>query len=164
MLFITIFFIFSLCFVFYVIWNQFLKKDTRLSIGLKVLQKKMNLLEDLSQKTDTQLRKGIELLDKKNRELEKIVSEARFCIFKMEKLILNFESKASEKQPSAKLSVLKEKEKRTKPLEIPPSLSSKTKEKLKRKTKFQFGESPFVQFVEKSKDKRKSPHESSPDL
>ena len=105
MFFITGFLILSFCFIFYIIWNQFLKKDTRLSVGLNILQKKMTLLEDFSQKTDHQLRKGIDLLDKKNRELEKIVSEARFCIFKMEKLILGFETEATKKPTSKKKSI-----------------------------------------------------------
>ena len=91
--FVTGLFIFSFCFVFYIIWHQFLRKDARLSVGLKVLQKKMNMIENFSKQTDMQLIKGIELLDKKNKDLEKIVSEARFCIFKMEKLISNFEEK-----------------------------------------------------------------------
>ena len=168
MLFITGFLILSFCFIFYIIWNQFLRKDTRLSMGLKILQKKMTLLDDFSQKTDLQLRKGIDLLDKKNRELEKIVSEARFCIFKMEKLILGFETAAVKKSASKKksISLVQKKEASTAPPSEKKSLSL-IEHKKPEKTKFQFGESPFasLQFVETSKKEKKNPppYDSSPD-
>ena len=97
MLFFTTLLIGSFCFVFYLVWNQFLRKDARLSIGLKILQKKMDVLENFSEKIDLQLSKGVELLDKKNRELEKIIGEARFCIFKMEKLTSGMEKTNMEK-------------------------------------------------------------------
>ena len=169
MLFITGFLILSFCFIFYIIWNQFLRKDTRLSMGLKILQKKMALLDDFSQKTDLQLRKGIDLLDKKNRELEKIVSEARFCIFKMEKLILGFETESNKKttsQPKKKpISLVEKKEIPVKNTEKQPlTLIENTKPE---KTKFQFGESPFasLQFIESPKKEKKNPppYDSSPD-
>ena len=143
MLFLTILFVFSFCFVFFIIWNQFLRKDTRLSIGIKVLQKKMDVLEDFSQKTDIQLSKGIDLLDKKNRELEKIVSEARFCIFKMEKLISGFESKNLLMQKSHKS----------------PGASKKQSIESEKTKQFNFGDSPFsnLSFIEHSKEFKKNP-------
>ncbi len=167
MLFITSFLILSFCFIFYIIWNQFLRKDTRLSMGLKILQKKMTLLEDFSQKADHQLRKGIDLLDKKNRELEKIVGEARFCIFKMEKLILGLETETSKKTASKKKSVsLVEKKTELGKTDEKKPLTLIENEK-NEKTKFQFGESPFagLQFIESSKKERKDtpPYDSSPD-
>ena len=133
--FVTALFILSFCFVFYVIWHHFLRKDTRLSIGLKVLQKKMTMLETLSHQTDAQLNKGIELLDKKNKELEKIVSEARFCIFKMEKLLSGFEERNEKMVEKKKPHPIKEK-----PVE--------KKIALVKKPKFEFGDSPFSKLKE----------------
>ncbi len=170
MLFITGFFILSFCFIFYIIWNQFLRKDARLSMGLKILQKKMTLLEDFSQKTDHQLRKGIDLLDKKNRELEKIVSEARFCIFKMEKLILGFEIEVNKKPTStSKKKSISLVEKKSESVKTPEKklLTLIENKKPEKKTKFQFGESPFasLQFIESTKKDKKTPppYDSSPD-
>jgi len=171
MLFITCFLILSFCFIFYIIWNQFLRKDTRLSMGLKILQKKMTLLEAFSQKTDLQLRKGISLLDKKNRELEKIVNEARFCIFKMEKLILGFETESSKKTTSHSrkelISLVEKKEVPAKADEKKPLTLIENK-KSKKTTEFQFGESPFasLQFIEspKKEEKKTPPYDSSPDV
>ncbi len=163
MLFITTLLICSFCFVVFLIWNQFLKKDTSLYLGLKVLQKKMNLLEDFSQKTDQQLRQGINLLDQKNQDLEKIVKEARFCIFKMEKLTHNFEytRKNSSIQRKSKISLLKDEH-----ISDPPVKKKKLTiiEEDKKETpylaaRFQFGESPFahLNFVEHpATNKRKS--------
>lgn len=153
MLFITSLLIFSFCFVFFVIWNQFLRKDTRLSIGLKILQKKMDVLEDFSEKADIQLRKGVELLDKKNRELERIVNEARFCIFKMEKLITGIENKKP-----VKMSLVQDKNEESAPLKKKkkPSVPLVSK-------KFNFGESPFthLNFVELKKKKSYDPSPSA---
>lgn len=171
MLFITGFLILSFCFIFYIIWSQFLRKDTRLSMGLKILQKKMSLLEDFSQKTDLQLRKGIDLLDKKNKELEKIVSEARFCIFKMEKLILGFETSSNKKSappaPKKKSISLVEKKEESPKQPSEEKLIAIIENKKTEKTKFQFGESPFasLQFIESPKKEKKipPPYDSSPD-
>ena len=168
MLFTTSLLIFSFCFVFYIIWNQFLRKDTRLSIGLQVLQKKMDLLENFSEKSDIQLRKGIELLDKKNKELEKIVKEARFCIFKLEKLTMSIEKENADFKKREKYSLPitlaedhrfeahranKDKTLESKLEKLPTvnrfqaqSLAGGQKENLKQQgniKKFDFGESPF---------------------
>ena len=173
MLFITGFLILSFCFIFYIIWSQFLRKDTRLSMGLKILQKKMSMLEDFSQKTDLQLRKGIDLLDKKNRELEKIVNEARFCIFKMEKLILGFETSAGKKPPvpsapkKKSISLVEKKEASQKGQPSKEKSLALIEKGKTEKNKFQFGESPFasLQFIESPKKEKKNspPYDSSPD-
>ena len=162
MLFITTLFICSFCFVVYLIWSQFLKKDTSLHVGLKVLHKKMSLLEDFSHKTDQQLRAGIELLDQKNKDLEKIVKEARFCIFKMEKLIHNFDSIKKEDSPDEekkKIALVQNKtdapiKKSNLSLIEKENESSQSQKKI---SKFQFGESPFanLNFVEKSTSRKK---------
>ena len=178
--FVTGLFVLSFCFVFYVIWHQFLRKDARLSVGIKVLQKKMNMLETLSHQTDVQLNKGITLLDKKNKDLEKIVSEARFCIFKMEKLLSGFEEKNSQffkknqNSSSQKISLVSDSEKNSQK-ESEKNLQSnsqknfqhasdlqQTSEKnssgikkiaLVKKVKFNFGESPFSRIKEEKEDK-----------
>ena len=170
--FVTGLFVLSFCFVFYVIWHQFLRKDARLSVGIKVLQKKMNMLETLSHQTDVQLNKGITLLDKKNKDLEKIVSEARFCIFKMEKLLSGFEEKNSQffkknQNPSSqKISLVsdseknsqKESEKNFQHASDLQQTSEKNSSGIKKialvkKVKFNFGESPFSRIKEEKEDK-----------
>ena len=168
MLFITTLLICSFCFVVYLIWNQFLKKDTSLHVGLKVLQKKMSLLEDFSHRTDQQLRQGIKLLDQKNKDLEKIVKEARFCIFKMEKLIYGFEGikKESPSQNKSKISLLKNENLSSdllsnKKITVIKDKKKKTLELKEKKARFQFGESPFVDlnFIEYPAVKKNSDEE-----
>ena len=165
MLFITCLFILSFCFLFYVIWSQFLKKDSRLSIGLKVLQKKMNILESFSKNTDIQLKKGIDLLDKKTKELEKIVNEARFCIFKMEKLIVGFENKDKEATENSEANSKKH---NISLVQSTNKVSDKSVRSLKKsKSKFHFGDSPFssLNFVETtSKTRKKKSFDPPPDL
>ena len=55
MFFTSVIIIAFFCFAFYLIWDQFLKKDSRLSTGLHVLRKKMRELEDLSAEVDHQM-------------------------------------------------------------------------------------------------------------
>ena len=159
--FVTGLFIFSFCFVFYIIWHQFLRKDARLSVGLKVLQKKMNMIENFSKQTDMQLIKGIELLDKKNKDLEKIVSEARFCIFKMEKLISSFEEKNHSifnKKPVENQNPVEKQNEIQRQQEKTSSRLSLVEEKTSsKKSKFDFGESPFsdLNFVSGDKNQKK---------
>ena len=164
--FVTGLFIFSFCFIFYIIWHQFLRKDAHLSVGLKVLQKKMNMIENFSKQTDLQLIKGIELLDKKNKDLEKIVSEARFCIFKMEKLISSFEEKNSifdKKYLDKQNSVEKQNDIQLKSDNTSSRLSLVQEKSLQQQqskppqqSKFDFGESPFshLSFVSKENNQK----------
>ena len=163
MLFVTTLLICSFCFVVFLIWNQFLKKDANLHVGLKVLRNKMSLLETFSQKTDQQLRQGIELLDQKNQNLEKIVKEARFCIFKMEKLIHNFENMKDESISQSTISLVPEAEQKLTLVEKEESKEIVQPEKDK-KSKFQFGESPFshLSFVEHPATQKKDPDEEPP--
>ena len=165
--FVTGLFIFSFCFVFYIIWHQFLRKDARLSVGLKVLQKKMNMIENFSKQTDMQLIKGIELLDKKNKDLEKIVSEARFCIFKMEKLISSFEEKnhsvfnkeplESQNPVEKQKEIQQSQEKTSSRLSLVQKKLPENPSKLQQKSKFDFGESPFsdLNFVSGDRNQKK---------
>lgn len=52
------------------------KEDPRLSKGLQILQSKISVLEDLSDKTETQVAQLSSLLDRKCRELNKAVMES----------------------------------------------------------------------------------------
>ena len=61
------------------LWAKFRKPpkdDPRLSRGLQLLQSKISVLEDLSDKTDLQVNQIIGLLDKKCRELQNKTNEA----------------------------------------------------------------------------------------
>ena len=61
------------------LWMKFSrppKEDPRLSRGLQLLQSKIAVLEDLSDKTDTQVSQLSALLDRKCRDLNKSVSES----------------------------------------------------------------------------------------
>lgn len=56
--------------------NRPAKEDPRLSKGLQILQSKISVLEDLSDKTETQVAQLSSLLDRKCRELNKAVMES----------------------------------------------------------------------------------------
>lgn len=64
------------CFAFYLIWDQFLKKDSRLSTGLKVLRKKTGELEGLSVKVDDQITRQLSLLQEKSKHFEVLIKKA----------------------------------------------------------------------------------------
>ena len=64
------------CFAFYLIWDQFLKKDSRLSTGLKILRKKTGELEELSIKVENQITKQLCLLKDKTQHFEALVKKA----------------------------------------------------------------------------------------
>ena len=64
------------CFAFYLIWDQFLKKDSRLSTGLKVLRKKTGELEGLSVKVDDQIARQLSLLQEKSKHFEVLIKKA----------------------------------------------------------------------------------------
>lgn len=64
---------------FWLLWMKFSrppKEDPRLSRGLQLLQSKIAVLEDLSDKTDTQVSQLSALLDRKCRDLNKSVTES----------------------------------------------------------------------------------------
>ncbi len=56
--------------------NRPAKEDPRLSKGLQILQSKISVLEDLSDKTETQVAQLSSLLDRKCRELNKAVMDS----------------------------------------------------------------------------------------
>ncbi len=84
------------CFAFYLIWDQFLKKDSRLSTGLKILRKKTGELEELSIKVENQVTKQLSLLKDKTQHFESLVKKARQI---NEELRQHMESKAFTSPP-----------------------------------------------------------------
>ena len=75
------------CFAFYLIWNQFLKKDTRLSIGLQVLRKKISDLENLSLAVDAQGERHRSNMKEKSQDLELLLQQGRELCRRLEKNI-----------------------------------------------------------------------------
>ena len=75
------------CFAFYLIWNQFLKKDTRLSTGLQVLRRKITDLENLSLTVSAQVDRQLALINDKAKELESLLQNARVVCDRLEKNI-----------------------------------------------------------------------------
>lgn len=129
------------CFAFYLIWDQFLKKDSRLSTGLQILRKKMTELESLSVQVSSQVSRQIFASQEKCRQLEEMIKKAELVCSSLEKQIQTANS-YSVKQ-------LKIVHKET-PIK-PPS----TKDPVKEENLFQFGESPFkdVDFINSTSDK-----------
>ncbi len=126
------------CFAFFLIWDQFLKKDSRLSTGLQVLRKKMSELETLSLKVDDQVHRQMSVFIKKTEKLEWLLKKADTLCKQLEKdldrgLVLKQKVAMKELSPQEKKSSSPEAQQA-----------------------FQFGESPFeeINFVNYSKPKR----------
>ncbi|MYE07395.1 MAG: hypothetical protein F4X95_01400 [Oligoflexia bacterium] len=75
------------CFAFYLIWNQFLKKDARLSTGLQVLRKKIGDLENLSLSVESQVDHSLSLVQEKTQKLESLLQTAKQLCDRIEKNI-----------------------------------------------------------------------------
>lgn len=120
------------CFAFYLIWDQFLKKDSRLSTGLHILRKKMQELEHLSLKADHQISRQMSMLAERKEELDFQIQEAR-------RLHDQLEDTLKKLQP-VKEKALSEKTASTVKTEKIDS-SQKDKDKL---PEFHFGNSPFI--------------------
>ena len=75
------------CFSFYLIWNQFLKKDTRLSTGLQVLRKKITDLENLSLTVEAQVDRHMSVINERTRRLESLVQTTKALCERLEKNI-----------------------------------------------------------------------------
>lgn len=71
------------------------KDDSRLSKGLQLLQSKIAVLEDLSDRTDTQVQQLNLLLEKKAKELQDKIIEVDQCIQKIDQSILKSKEMAS---------------------------------------------------------------------
>ncbi len=72
------------CFAFYLIWNQFLKKDTRLSTGLKVLRKKISELQNLSLSVETQVDRHNSVVNDKIQRMEYLLKKTTQLCLRME--------------------------------------------------------------------------------
>ena len=149
------------CFAFYLIWNQFLRKDTRLNTGLQVLRKKISDLENLSLTVESQVDRQMSLVSERARRMESLLKQGKELCEKLEKnlnLIKDLDHLSYEKSSSSvptttnKKSFNKtplEKTEKVFPIENSPSHLKMVKEVNKQK-KFHFGKSPFTQmdFVE----------------
>lgn len=63
------------------------KEDQRLTKGLQLLQNKISILEDLSDKTDQQVRKLIHILDQKTAEVREVMADSDTQILEIEKML-----------------------------------------------------------------------------
>lgn len=80
------------CFSFYLIWNQFLRKDTRLSIGLNILRKKINELENLSINVEAQVDNNMSEISKKNNQLQALLQKTEIICLNLENNIKKAEA------------------------------------------------------------------------
>lgn len=67
--------------------NRPQKDDPRLSRGLQLLQSKIAILEDLSDRTDMQVKQLTHLLEQKGREVQECIAQAQSQIHKVESAI-----------------------------------------------------------------------------
>ena len=157
------------------IWNQFLKKDTRLSTGLKVLRKKISDLQNLSSTVEIEMSRHSSVMDNKIQRMEYLLKKSKEVCTQMEKNIAILKTlkkqEAGQLEPSA--------------MSSKPTVSETKSEKPKQQTNVQaihlkmvkekptdrpkpayFGESPFVKlgFVESHKPKSEERHPPDPPL
>ena len=173
------------CFAFYLIWNQFLKKDTRLSTGLKILRKKISDLQNLSSTVDTQVDRQGALMDEKFQRMEHLLQKSKEVCQQLESrieiaLALKNNDYAEpagfpKPNPSVEKSKTLEGIKNPKPRFLKETPISKkesikssaikaihlkmVKDKPAKPKQAYFGESPFVKlgFVEESPSNNKNP-------
>ena len=153
------------CFAFYLIWNQFLRKDTRLSTGLQVLRKKISDLENLSLSVEAQVDRQMSVVNERSRRMESLLQKTKdICEhlennIKIAQALKNSHSPDSKKQkrleetpPAQKLELntqieeysLKEKKFVHSPSTTSPLKMVKERSSLDKQRKFQFGDSPFT--------------------
>jgi len=150
------------CFSFYLIWNQFLKKDTRLSTGLQVLRKKISDLENLSLTVEALVDRKMSMVNERTRKMEALLKKTKEVSDKLEENIelAKALSKAhlSEKKESFKppeQQHLKQKEYKLK--KETPRFEKEQGTKIvaeKKEKQIQFGKSPFndLEFIENNKN------------
>lgn len=148
------------CFSFYLIWNQFLKKDTRLSTGLQVLRKKITDLENLSLTIEAQVDRHMSIMNERTRRLESLLQTSKTLCEQMESYIkivhsvekkndssyLSEKTKGSVLPPPPSSVVEKSKDEDTIRSKLPSSHLKMVKEQpsTKKRKKLQFGKSPFT--------------------
>lgn len=74
-----------------VVWQKFTKppqEDPRLSKGLQLLQSKISILEDLSDRTDVQIKQLMTLLDQKIKQVQQKVHDSEMQMQKIEQSML----------------------------------------------------------------------------
>ena len=159
------------CFAFYLIWNQFLKKDTRLSTGLKVLRKKISELQNLSVAVESQMDRQSFAMNDKIQRLEYLLQKSQEVCQRMEKAIElasarpNKEGDKEVKSPAPQQQHLNNEkpafsaEKSPNPPPLKAIHLKMLKNKAPKPKQPYFGESPFVKlgFVESVTDKQKNP-------
>ena len=128
------------CLAFYLIWDQFLKKDSRLSTGLQVLRKKMHKLDTLSIQVNEQVNKQLSALKEQSKQFQELMKEAQALCERLEKTIHIAKNLNSKDHASAKSSE--------------SHLTHTLTHPVKEKPVFQFRKSPFVDvdFVASKKD------------
>lgn len=156
------------CFAFYLIWNQFLRKDTRLSTGLQVLRKKITDLENLSLTVEAQVDRQVSVVSDRIKKMESLLQTAKELCERLETNIKVVHSLENSDLSYSKESVHTDEKKES--LEVPPvgklksgmdiKLASQkklsqshlkmVKEQPDKQKGLQFGESPFanLDFIE----------------
>ena len=150
--------------------ESILKEDTRLSMGLQILRKKINDLESLALSVETQIDRQMSMVNERTRRMESLLKKSKEFSEHLEKnikiarslgeihSILLEEEANQEKLKDNKLNSLKEKStleskfatkhflesKKNKYLDKVASKKNVEQAKDEKKPKFQFGESPFL--------------------
>ncbi len=129
------------CLAFYLIWDQFLKKDSRLSTGLQVLRKKMHKLDTLSVQVNEQVNKQLSALKEQSKQFQDLMQQAQKVCERLEKAIHIATN-------------LSDQSKNTDGNHKPSKNDSVSPHQGQQKAVFQFGKSPFVDvdFVDSKKD------------
>ena len=149
------------CFSFYLIWNQFLKKDTRLSTGLQVLRKKITDLENLSLTVEAQVDRHMSIVNERTRRLELLAQKTKTLCEQLEKNIKIAHSKKKYDISSLNKKVTKE-ESHSSSIKTSPNVEElknkdassglasshlkmvKEQPSSNKQRQFQFGKSPFT--------------------
>lgn len=164
------------CFAFYLIWNQFLKKDTRLSMGLQILRKKISDLESLALNVEMQVDRQMSMVNERTRRMESLLQQTKELSDHLERnikiarsleeihsVLLEEESQQKQAKESTMNSLKEEpviddqftmkhfveSKKIKKEESVDTAKKETTRLKGDKKKKFHFGESPFtnIEFV-----------------
>ena len=142
------------CFSFYLIWNQFLRKESRLTSSLHVLRKKITDLENLSLTVDAQLDRQMPKVNEKIHKLETLLKATQKTCKDLDKKLALYHQEP-QKKTTTTFSTTMDANIGSPPkphLQIKHNLSPKkntnqflkaTKPAPKKISKFEFGESPF---------------------
>ena len=152
------------CFAFYLIWDQFLKKDSRLSTGLQVLRKKMHKLENVSTQVNTQVHQHLSALRAESQRLEELIKQGQtlcgqlsaFIKWQEQQSALAQQTAAITKQQNSKnkLTSLQKSMQKSGQKPVQKSNLKKAPSHPNKESIFQFGQSPFtdIDFTPSNKD------------